>query len=104
LLRTVQLILNSRRRFHRTLLIQSISFYSIWSILWSSFVLTFQFISVNTTPGIATSLFNYVQVAIDPAIVAVIDVRFIKAWKATWRKMRNHRQRQIVPTLIARKY
>jgi hypothetical protein len=94
-----QQILNNRRKFHRTLLTQSLLFYSIWFLLWSPFVIAFQFINVNTNAGIATSSLNYVQVAIDPAIVAIIDVRFIKAWRAAWRKFKRYRQKHIHPTI-----
>jgi len=94
-----QQILNNRRKFHRSLLIQSLLFYTIWFLLWSPFVIAFQFINVNTNAGIATSSLNYVQVAIDPAIVAIIDVRFIKAWRATWRKYKRYRQKHVYPTM-----
>ncbi|CAF0767406.1 unnamed protein product [Adineta steineri] len=101
-----QQIVNNRRKFYRKLLIQSITFYTIWFLLWSPFVISFQFINVNTVAGIATSSLNYIQVAIDPAIVAIIDVRFTKAWKAAWRKIKNYRQAKIHPpvtTVIVRK-
>ena len=95
-----QQIRNNRRKFHRTILKQSILFYSIWILLWSPFVLSFQFINSNSSAGIFTSLLNYVQVAIDPAIVAVIDVRFLKAWKNTYRKLVRKTRRYIQPTTI----
>jgi hypothetical protein len=102
-----QQIINNRRKFHRTLLIQSILFYSIWLILWSPFVISFQFTNVNSPVGIATSFVNYVQVATDPIIVAIIDKRFLKAWRTTYRKFVGNRQRQVHPTLVtttSRKY
>jgi hypothetical protein len=102
-----QQIINNRRRFHRTILTQSILFYTIWIILWSPFVLSFQFINVNSLVAIITSMLNYVQVAIDPAIVAVIDIRFLKAWKKTFQKILVKRKRQIQPTItttVVRRY
>jgi hypothetical protein len=100
-------ILKNRRKFHRSLLIQSILFYSIWLVLWSPYILAFPFVNINSVTGSSTSLLNYVQVAIDPAIVAVIDVRFLKAWRATYRRIKQLRQRQIDPsltTIVMKKY
>jgi hypothetical protein len=94
-------IINNRRKFHRTLVMQSVLFYSIWVILWSPFILTFPFVNVNSTVGIVTSTLNYVQVALDPIIVSAIDVRFLKAWKTTFGKIIRKRQ-QIHPSLITR--
>ena len=93
-----QQIRNNRQKFHRTILVQSIRFYSVWIVLWSPFVLSFQFININSLTGISTTLLNFIQIAIDPAVVALIDVRFMKAWKSTCRKLVNNTQRQIQPT------
>lgn len=100
-------IINNRRKFHRRILIQSILFYTIWIILWSPFVLSFQFINTNTTAGTFTAMLNYIQVAIDPAIIAIIDRRFLRAWISTFKKILKKRPRQIQPTLTTgtiRKY
>jgi len=96
-----QQIINRRRKHQRTLLFQTITFYSIWLILWSPNVLAFQFINVNTEPGIYTSLLNYVEIAIDPIIIAVIDVRFYKAWQKLSRRIRGRRQAIIAAPRIA---
>jgi hypothetical protein len=95
-----QQILNNRRKLHRILLFQSIAFYSIWIILWSPFVLSFQFVNTNSRPGVITSTINYIQVAIDPAIVSIIDIRFLKAWKKTYTKLFRRQRRQIKPLVI----
>ena len=95
-----QQIRNNRRKFHRTILTQSLIFYIIWIILWSPFVISFQFINANSLPGMFISLLNYIQVAIDPIIVAVIDVRFLKAWKNTYNKIFKRTQRHIQPTTV----
>ncbi|CAF1224399.1 unnamed protein product [Adineta ricciae] len=97
-----QQIINNRRKFHMRLVIQSVVFYSIWLILWSPFVLSFQFVNANTSVGIVTSMLNYIQIALDPAIVAIIDMRFYKAWKKTFTKIirKRKRQRQTLPTKI----
>lgn len=93
-------ILHNRRKFHRTILKQSLIFYTIWTVLWSPYVLSFQFVNSNSLAGIFTALLNYVQVAIDPAIVAVIDVRFMRAWKNTCGKVFKKKQGQVQPTTI----
>lgn len=93
-----QQIINNRRRFHRRILVQAIIFYTIWIVLWSPFVLSFQFVNVNSVTGIFTSMLNYVQIAIDPLIIAVIDRRLLKAWADTFKKILRKRPR-IQPTL-----
>ena len=95
-----QQIRNNRQKFHRTLLVQSIKFYSIWIVLWSPFVLSFQFININSPTGISTTLLNFIQTAIDPAVVALIDVRFMKSWKNTYGKLVDKTKRNIHPTSI----
>lgn len=93
-----QQIINRRRQHQRTLLFQTIIFYSTWLILWSPNVLAFQFINVNTTAGIITSFINYIELTLDPLIIAALDVRFFKVWQTFWRKVRGlHRRRRIVP-------
>ena len=93
-----QQIINRRRQHQRTLLSQTIIFYSIWLILWSPNVLAFQFINVNTTAGIITSFINYIELTLDPLIIAALDVRFFKVWQTLWRKLCGyHRQGMVVP-------
>ncbi|UJR08411.1 hypothetical protein I4U23_012681 [Adineta vaga] len=97
---TSEQIISLRRKHQRTLLYPTLVFYSIWLTLWSPNVLAFQFINVNSDSGIYTSLLNYVEIAIDPAIVAVIDVRFLKTWQTLWRKIRRKRQGTVVPVVL----
>lgn len=95
-----QQIINRRRQHQRTLLFQTIIFYSTWLILWSPNVLAFQFINVNTTAGIITSFINYIELTLDPLVIAALDVRFFKVWQTLWRKLRGHhhrRQGRVVP-------
>ncbi|CAF4391119.1 unnamed protein product, partial [Adineta steineri] len=47
-----------------------------------------------------TSLLNYVEITIDPAIVAILDVRFFKTWQTIWRKIRTFRHRVVTPVAI----
>jgi hypothetical protein len=92
-----QQIIDRRRKNQRALLFHTITFYSIWVILWSPNVLAFQFININSQPGIYTSLLNYIEITVDPIIVAALDVRFLKSWQKLWRKIRGHRQGTVVP-------
>ncbi|CAF2964201.1 unnamed protein product [Rotaria sp. Silwood2] len=96
-----QQIINLRRKYKRTLLTQTIIFYSIWLALWSPNLLAFQFINVNTQPGIYTSLLNYIEIAMDPILVATIDVRFFHSWRIVWRKIKARRQRTVAPVVPA---
>ncbi|CAF1079032.1 unnamed protein product [Adineta steineri] len=95
-----QQIIDRRRGHQRALLFQTIAFYSIWVALWSPYILAFQFININSNAGIYTSLLNYVEIAIDPAIVAILDVRFFKTWQTIWRKIRTFRHRVVTPVAI----
>lgn len=86
-----QIILLRRKR-QRILIVQTLVFYSIWLILWSPDVLAFQFLNANSDPAIYTSLLSYIEMALDPAIVAIIDVRFLTTWKTLWNRIRRNRQ------------
>ncbi|CAF3009720.1 unnamed protein product [Rotaria sp. Silwood2] len=96
-----QQIINFRRKHKKTLLMQTIIFYSIWLILWSPNVLAFQFINVNTAAGIYISLLNYIEIGTDPFFVAVLDIRLFQSWKITWRKIKECRRRAITPVFPA---
>jgi hypothetical protein len=95
-----QQVIDRRRKHQRTLLSQTIIFYSIWLVLWSPYLLAFQFVNENSNAGIYTSLLNYIEIAIDPVVVAVLDVRFVKTWKKIWRKIRGRRQ-GVVAVVVA---
>ncbi|CAF1317200.1 unnamed protein product [Rotaria sordida] len=94
-----QQIINLRRKHKKTLLIQTIIFYSIWLVLWSPNMLAFQFINVNTQLGIYISLLNYIEITIDPIFVAVLDIRYFQSWKKIWRNIKRYRQRAVVAAL-----
>jgi hypothetical protein len=86
-----QIILLRRKR-QRTLLLQTIAFYTIWLILWSPDLLASQFVNVNSDPALFTSLLNCIEMALDPAFVAVLDIRFLKSWRTIWKRLKRHRQ------------
>ena len=92
-----QQLINRRRQHQRKLLFQTVIFYSTWLILWSPNVLAFQFINVNTDAGIITSFINYIELTIEPLMVAALDVRFFKVWQQLWRRIRGLRQATVVP-------
>ncbi|CAF2700117.1 unnamed protein product [Rotaria sp. Silwood2] len=94
-----QQIINLRRKHKKRLLKNTIIFYSTWLILWSPNVLVFQFINVNTEPGIYTSLLNYIEIKTDPIFITVLDIRFFQPWKIIWRKIRECRRRAVAPAL-----
>ncbi|CAF1139454.1 unnamed protein product [Rotaria sp. Silwood1] len=96
-----QQIINLRRKHKKSLLIRTIIFYSIWLVLWSPNVLAFQFINVNTEPGIYISLLNYIEIKTDPIFITVLDVRLFQSWKIIWRKIKRCRRRAVAPALPA---
>jgi hypothetical protein len=91
-----QQIIDLRRKRQRILLLQTLGFYSIWLILWSPDILAAQFTNVNSDPATFTSLLSYIEIAWDPAIMAIIDVRFLTSWRTLWNKIKRHRQIGIV--------
>lgn len=85
-------IIRIRRKRQRVLVLQTLVFYSIWCLLWSPDVLSFQFINVNSDPAIVTSLLSYMEIALDPALIAIVDIRFLTTWRTLYNKMKRHRQ------------
>ncbi|CAF0847951.1 unnamed protein product [Rotaria sordida] len=86
-----QIILHRRRR-QRILLLKAIAFYSIWLILWSPDTLACQFVDVNSDPGVFTVLLSYIQIALDPFLIAIIDIRFLTKWRTLWKKIKRNRR------------
>ncbi|CAF2009860.1 unnamed protein product [Rotaria magnacalcarata] len=99
-----QQIVNLRRKYKKVLLFQTVILYSIWIVLWSPNIIAFQFINVNTQAGIYTSQFNYIEIAVDPSIVATLDVGFFQSWQIIWRKMKGCRRMAAVPVIPGQKY
>ncbi len=87
-----QQIIYLRRKRQRILLLQTLTFYSIWLLLWSPDILSFQFTNANSDPAIVTLLLSYIEIAIDPVIMAIIDIRFLITWQTLWKKLKRHRQ------------
>jgi hypothetical protein len=78
-----QEIVNARHKYHRQLIIQSSVFYSLWIILWSPHLLLFPFYYKNSTVGTIAQILNYLNITLDPIIIAALDVRFLQEWKST---------------------
>jgi len=102
-----QKIIDARLKYHRQLVIQSVVFYSLWLLLWSPYLLLFPFYYRHSIIGSVTQILSYVSLALDPIVIASLDVRFLRAWQSTW----NHLMRYIrstsvtpVPAAILPKY
>lgn len=92
-----QQISDNRLKHHRLLVLQSFIFYSVWLLLWSPHVIVSQYVYVSSTVGAITQILNYVELTFDPLIITALDVRFLKVWKKTFRKMKT----RIVPVADA---
>jgi hypothetical protein len=81
---------SAREKYNRSLVIQFLSFYIIWLALWSPNVIVFQ-VSVSGNNLLATvRLLNFAEIAIDPIIIAALDVRFWHAWRKAWTYVKNN--------------
>lgn len=90
---TSEQIISIRLRRQRRLLLQTLTFYSVWLILWSPDALANQFVNLNSDPAAFTSLLSYIATALDPLIIAIIDVRFMVSWRIIWKKLRRNQRR-----------
>lgn len=88
-----QRIIDARLKLHRLLVFQSMIFYSIWILLWSPHIIITQYIYVSSTAGTIAQLLNYIELTVDPIIIWALDVRFFKAWKKIFKRMK----RQVAP-------
>ncbi|CAF0901434.1 unnamed protein product [Adineta steineri] len=98
---------SAREKYNRSLVIQFTIFYTIWFLLWSPNIIIYQFTSGVNTLTIIGKLLNFIEISIDPIIVAALDVRFYQAWKKTWTELKNrslkkfgHEQRRIGPAVF----
>ncbi len=107
-LRRTQHHVSAREKYNRALVIQFLIFYTIWITLWGPNVIVDQL--TNGDNGIINiiRLLNFIEISLDPIIIGALDVRFWKAWRHSWLKLKNiyfrglHRQvmpATIVPTL-----
>jgi len=96
---------SAREKYHRSLVIQFLVFYTVWLSLWSPNIIVYQFTSGTNTATLVASLLNYIEIALDPIIISALDVRFQKVWSKLWTHFRNTvtcnriNQRRIVPII-----
>ena len=75
---------SAREKYHRSLVIQFIVFYTIWVTLWSPNIIVFQVSVGGANLTSFVRLLNFIEIALDPMIIAALDVRFWQAWKKCW--------------------
>lgn len=88
-IRTPQIV-DARQKFHRQLVFQSSVFYSLWLLLWSPHLLVFPFYYKNSPVGTIAQILNYISIAIDPVVIAALDVRFLQAWQSTGARLQSY--------------
>ncbi|CAF0722508.1 unnamed protein product [Adineta ricciae] len=71
---------SAREKYNRSLVIQFLIFYIIWVALWSPNVILFQIAGGGTLTA-TFRLLNFIEIALDPLIIAALDVRFWQAWQ-----------------------
>ena len=87
--RGVQVHLCARDKYHRSLVIQFLVFYTVWLLLWSPDVLSTQYVTEGSGVRSIAALLNYVEISLDPIIIAALDVRFQKVWLSHWNYLKN---------------
>ncbi|UJR21501.1 hypothetical protein I4U23_024586 [Adineta vaga] len=75
---------SAREKYNRSLVIQFLLFYIIWVSLWTPNVVLYQ-ISGGGDLTSTFRLLNFIEVTLDPIIIAALDVRFWQAWQKIWR-------------------
>ncbi|UJR27452.1 hypothetical protein I4U23_008741 [Adineta vaga] len=92
---------SAREKYHRSLVIQFLVFYTIWMLLWSPNIIVYQLQNKNGKIISICQLLNFIEIVLDPIIIAALDARFQYAWNNVWKFMkrkyrlksnRNHRQ------------
>ncbi len=74
---------SAREKYNRSLVIQFLAFYIIWVALWSPNVIVYQ-VGIGGNITSIVRLLNFIQIALDPIIIAALDIRFYRAWQACW--------------------
>ncbi|CAF4864439.1 unnamed protein product [Rotaria sp. Silwood1] len=83
-LRKSQHYVSAREKFHRSLVIQFVCFYTIWAGLWSPNIIVYQ-ASINQKNIIyIVGILNYIDIVIDPIIIAALDFRLWHTWRINW--------------------
>ncbi|CAF3818110.1 unnamed protein product [Adineta steineri] len=79
---------SAREKYNRSLVVQFLIFYVIWAGLWSPNIIVFQVSIGGNATSIARTL-NFIEIALDPIIIAALDVRFWQSWKKLWMHLRK---------------
>ncbi|CAF3910380.1 unnamed protein product, partial [Rotaria sp. Silwood1] len=78
-----------REKFHRSLVIQFVCFYTLWAGLWSPNIIVYQ-ASINQKNIIyIVGILNYIDIVIDPIIIAALDFRLWHTWRKNWIRVKN---------------
>ena len=80
---------SAREKYHRSLVIQFLIFYTVWLLLWSPNLIVYQFTSGVSKATQIASLLNFIEIALDPIIIAALDVRFQKLWRNLWTRLQG---------------
>jgi hypothetical protein len=88
-LREGQHHVSAREKYHRTLVIQFLVFYTIWLTLWSPNIIVYQISFSSSYVTMIVRSLNFSEVAIDPFIIAALDVRFWQSWKKIFLSTRD---------------
>ncbi|CAF1012134.1 unnamed protein product [Adineta ricciae] len=98
---------SARDKYHRSLVIQFLVFYIIWLLLWAPNVIIYQFTSGRDLAVFIGQLLNFIEITIDPLIIAGLDIRFYQVWKKLWIRVKNRTMRElrvdhrrIAPTIV----
>jgi hypothetical protein len=86
---------SAREKYHRSLVIQFLVFYTIWLSLWSPNVIVYQFTSGSSNLTRITELLNYIEITLDPIIISGLDVRFYRAWQKVWTDLKTRSLRRL---------
>ena len=80
----------ARQKYHRSLVIQFLLFYIIWVALWSPNIIVYQLSISEYSLLSIVRLLNFIEVAVDPIIIAALDVRFWHEWRKVWVYVKNN--------------
>jgi hypothetical protein len=80
---------SAREKYHRSLVIQFLVFYTVWLSLWSPNLIVYQFTSGMSTITQIVSLLNFIEITLDPIIISTLDVRFQELWHNLWIRLKN---------------
>ena len=88
-LRQTRHYVSAREKYNRSLVIQFLAFYIIWLALWSPNVIVYQ-ISIGSSELTGyVRLLNFIEIALDPVIIAALDVRFWQEWRKVFTRLTN---------------